>query len=387
MELGWGLGLAALAVVMGWLWRRATTGHRRLESQVRRQTRDLEASLEALLAQRDWLEIVAATSDELLLVIDREMHVCYANPASQAFLGSLPVDATLITYCRSLALERLAADALAVGGTEEFERVIPLEDRSYRARAVAFPRGVGLALADVSEVQRLSRARQDMVANLSHELRTPLTSLGLLADTLRGSAGEDSEVARQLVGKMAAEVDTLQQIAQEMLDLAAIESGRRVARLVSVPLMEIVATPLARLSDQAARRNVRFAVEIPSGLRVLADTDQAARAVLNVLHNALKFTPEGGEVCLVARADLAEGRVVLCIQDGGPGIHPDDLARIFERFYRADRARGTPGTGLGLAIARHIMRAHGGQIWAENRRPPERGAVFYLAFRHNGDVP
>jgi two-component system phosphate regulon sensor histidine kinase PhoR len=240
--------------------------------------------------------------------------------------------------------------------------------------------GIGLSLADISELLRLERARQDMVANLSHELRTPLTSLRLLVDTLISPTGKNPEVAKDLIKKMASEIDTLEQISQEMLDLAAIESGRQVVRLVPERLTDIVGIPLARLEDQAVRKNVSLLVAVAPDMIVLADRDQASRAVLNVLHNAIKFSPSGGMVRVEADEEVDQRKIVLRVQDSGEGIPPAELARIFERFYRGDRARQTPGTGLGLAIARHIMQAHGGRIWADNQVPPQSGAVVYLEF-------
>ncbi len=147
---------------------------------------------------------------------------------------------------------------------------------------------------------------------------------------------------------------------------------------METPLLDLAQEAAARLRDQAERRRLRLALEVPPDLVVLADREQAARAIGNVLHNALKFTPKGGQVRLWARA--GEEQAVLVVEDEGPGIPPEDLERIFERFYRSEMARGTPGTGLGLAIVRHIMQAHGGRVWAENRRPPARGAAFCLAF-------
>jgi two-component system phosphate regulon sensor histidine kinase PhoR len=162
--------------------------------------------------------------------------------------------------------------------------------------------------------------------------------------------------------------------------LAAIESGRQVMRLVPVAVGDLLLGPVERLKDQAERRNVSTILKLDPEMRVLADREQAARAVLNVLHNAIKYSPEGGEVVISAEEVPEEGRVILSITDAGPGIPPDELERVFERFYRSNWAWGTPGTGLGLAIARHILQAHGGRIWAENRRLPERGAIFHLAF-------
>jgi two-component system phosphate regulon sensor histidine kinase PhoR len=219
-----------------------------------------------------------------------------------------------------------------------------------------------------------------MITNLSHELRTPLTSLRLLADTLHGPAGKDSDTALDLVDKIVVEVDHLHQMSEELLDLAAIESGKQVMRLVPMPLKDLVAGPVERMQDQAEHREVAIRVLLSPSIRVLADREQAGRAILNVLHNAIKYSPEGGEVEISSERHSEEGHVILSILDGGPGIPPEELERVFERFYRSNWAWGTPGTGLGLAIARHILQAHGGRIWAENRELPDQGAVFHLAF-------
>jgi two-component system phosphate regulon sensor histidine kinase PhoR len=374
------LGFGAITLALIWLWRREFIARLNLERDFRRHSKRLEDDVAKLEGERGLLGAAVSASGELLLVTDHDLNMKYINPCAENRFGSLPDQATLISYTRNLDLERLAIAALEGGEPEELERDIVIGNRSYLTRAVAFPGEVGLALTDVSEVQRLSRARQDMVANLSHELRTPITSLRLLADTLQSPTGKKPEIAQDLMSKITSEVDTLEQIAIEMLDLAAIESGRQVVRLAPVALMEVIADPVDRLRDQAVRGGVQLTVDIPSELRVLADKDQASRAVQNVLHNAIKLTPNQGEVLLKAHIEEDE-RVVLSIQDSGPGIHPDELERIFERFFRGDRARGTPGTGLGLAIARHILFAHGGTIWAENRPPPESGAVFNLSFQ------
>jgi len=374
-------GLALMVIALALAWRQERQRRREYVRRQRRDVRDDHSGREALMAERDRLLAAGRAATEALLVVDEELRVQYANPAAEVLFSGLSEPITLIAYTRSLDLERLMADAAGVGDNEALERMVRLEERPHKAVALGVARGVALALTDVSEVQRLSRARQNMVANLSHELRTPLTSLRLLADTLVGPAAQDVKVVQDLAVKVGAEVDTLQQMAQEMLDLAAIESGRQVVRLVPESLRQVVLRPLSQMADQAGRQQIQLTNEVPEVLRVLADAEQAARAVGNVLHNALKFTPPGGEVRLTGRYDEAQNRVVLSIFDTGPGIPPDELERIFERFFRSDRARGTPGTGLGLSIARHILRAHGGQVWAENRAPPQSGAVFHLAFQ------
>ncbi|HEY45721.1 MAG TPA: HAMP domain-containing histidine kinase [Anaerolineae bacterium] len=381
MNSWWLLPLIALTLVFVWLWRREASARLHEERRARQLVQDLEADLSNRSAERDWLEAAATASFHLMMVIDRDLRVHYANESMQMHFGTIPEGATLIGYTRNLALEQLARETIESGTSEALERDISFDGPTYRARAVLLDQGVGMALTDISEFQRLSRARQHMVANLSHELRTPLTSLRLLTDTLRSPTGQNRKIARDLLAKIVGEVDTLEQIAGEMLDLAAIESGRQVVRLVPLLLKEVVAEPVARLADQAERGRVEFVVDISPQVQVLADKDQAARAIQNVLHNAVKFSPAGGQVRITASTERVENQVVLSIEDNGPGIHPDELERVFERFYRSDKARGTPGTGLGLSIAKHIMEAHGGHIWVENRPPPENGAIFHLVFK------
>jgi signal transduction histidine kinase len=373
------VGAGLLAAV--WLWRREGQGRRQAERRLQRRAAESEAAEARHTAERARWDALGKAASDLILTIDPALRVVYANGAAEAAFGPLAPGASLMTYTHSVELERLVSDAGEATDAEGLERMLTLRDRPHRAKGVAGGGYVVVALQDVSEVQRLSRARQDMIANLSHELRTPLASLRLLAETLAGRMGEDPKVARPLAEKITAEVETLHQMTQEMLDLAAIESGRQVVRLVSTPLREILAVPLERVSQQARRRGIHVEVDRADETRVLADREQAQRAVVNVLHNAVKFSPDGGEVKVTCRTEADQGRAILSVQDDGPGLAPEDLERIFERFYRADEARGTPGTGLGLAIARHILRAHGGQIWAENRPPPRGGAVFHLAFQ------
>jgi two-component system phosphate regulon sensor histidine kinase PhoR len=371
--------LAGLAVAAAVRSLRRERGRREAaEEEARQLHRSLDAERAARLTQEAWVGGLAGASAEPLIVVDAGLRLLHANAAARDRFGEPAPNATLITFCQSLSLEEVARQALAERG--EIERVIEIRDQPYLARALPSGDVVALALEDRSEVRRLSRARQDMVANLSHELRTPLASLHLLAETLASPVAVDPAVARDLAARMLDEVQALNQMTQEMLDLAAIESGRQVARLVPTELAEIAAGALERLREPAARKNLRLRDEVPPELRVLADREQAVRAVQNVLHNAVKFSPPNGDVTLSASAEEDGEHIVLRVTDDGPGIAPADLGRIFERFYRADQARGTPGTGLGLAITRHILQAHGGDAWANNRPAPQSGAVIHLRF-------
>ncbi|NIS82733.1 MAG: hypothetical protein GTO14_21610 [Anaerolineales bacterium] len=373
--------LAVIAIAFILLWRRAVQARWDLDRETSIQIQELEGSVQALKAERTWPKAAAESTQDLLLVVDHELKVCYANPAAVRVFGELAERVTTMEYTRDLEIEQLVSDAIEVHATDGLERVIHMEDRSYRTCAMVFSEGVSLSLSDISEVHRLNHARQDMVTNLSHELRTPLSSMRQLTGELSSQAEEDPEVTLELVEKIASEVDTIEQITSEILDQAAIDSGRQTIRLMPILLSDVVKDPVVRLADQAKRKEQRILVEITSDLKVLADSDQAARAVRNVLDNAIKFTPQGEEIHITAHKEDEEGMVVLSIQDSGPGLDPDDLERVFERFYRGDHQQESPGTGLGLALARQILRAHGGRIWAENRAPPEKGAIIYFAFQ------
>jgi len=365
------------------LWVREIRRHRatRLARAALRERLEAAQQQSAQTAERKlWLETSGLASQEMLIALDHQLRVRGVNPAARQVLGPPPAEGSLIRYVRSLDLEDLVRESLESGTGAVLERIVRFGRRPFLARAVCTPQGIGISLADIAERERLGRARQDMVANLSHELRTPLTALRLLADTLQVPAGQDPSTARELASKISAEVDTLSQMTQEMLDLAAIESGRQVIRLVPTRLSDVVARAFDGHAEQARRQGVTVRVEVPADLEVLADPSQAVRAVGNVLHNAVKFSPAGGVVEIRSLLDESES-VTLSVADEGPGIPPEELERVFERFFRGDRSRGTPGTGLGLAIVRHILRAHGGEAWAEDRQPPRRGAVLSLRFQ------
>ena len=225
--------------------------------------------------------------------------------------------------------------------------------------------GYLVILQDLTRVRRLETVRRDFISNISHELRTPLAGLKALVDTLRGGAIKDRPAAKRFLKRMDAEVDALTQMVEELLELSRIESGQAPLRLVPTPVAEIVIPPVDRLRPQAERAGLELTVLLPPELpQVLADAERARLVLTNLLHNAVKFTPPGGRIVTAARSQVES--IVFSIQDTGVGIPAEDLPRIFERFYKADRARSGGGTGLGLAIAKHIVQGHGGRIWAES---------------------
>lgn len=243
------------------------------------------------------------------------------------------------------------------------------------------PGSILLLFQNITRQRFLETVRRDFVSNISHELRTPLASLKALTETLLASAIEDSNAARRFLKRMDAEVDALTQIVSELLQLSRIESGRVPFQMQPTKPEEIIDSAVERLLLQADRAELTINVDCPPGLpAVLADLARLEQVVVNLLHNAIKFTPSGGEVSIkVGQQDDDQkdgGMVLFSVSDTGIGIESEDLPRIFERFYKVDRARSTGGTGLGLAIARHTVEAHGGKIWVES--VARQGSTFYF---------
>jgi two-component system phosphate regulon sensor histidine kinase PhoR len=246
------------------------------------------------------------------------------------------------------------------------------QDRSFEE---ADAEGYLVILQDLTRIRRLETVRRDFISNISHELRTPLAGLKALVDTLRGGAIKDRPAAKRFLKRMDAEVDTLTQMVEELLELSRIESGLAPLRLAPTPIAEVVIPPVDRLRPQAERAGLEFTVHpLPEAPQVLADVERARQVLTNLLHNAVKFTPPGGRITVAARP--AGDEVVFSVQDTGVGIPAEDLPRIFERFYKADQARSGGGTGLGLAIAKHVVQGHGGHIWAESVEG--QGSIFYF---------
>lgn len=382
----WLLGVAGLALALViYLWQRERA--RVVKAEIERQAAE-RAAQAAARAQRQpaaWLAALQAAQSDAVLLIDAERVVTQLNAgAAQLFGPKAAVGQTLIVATRSVELDELAAHVLA--GGDDDDRQVALNGLPHRARAsAAGPHGLAIVLKDLSELQRLGRARRDFIANISHELRTPLTAIRLLVESLLAGVAHDPDQARGLLTKINTEVAALDQINQELLDLAQIESGQAIVRLLPTPAEQLIQPVVERLRPLADHKQVRVEVDIPAGLIGLADGEAFSRALGNLLHNAIKFTPAAGRVRVQARPQ--GGEIILHVADTGPGVPLADRERVFERFFRGDRSRKGGGTGLGLAIAKHVVEAHGGRLWMEAEGLPGfPGATFALTLLA-GDAP
>ncbi len=274
----------------------------------------------------------------------------------------------------------------ALEGTEQSPKA------ARRAPADSSPSHLVLTIEDLTRLHHLETVRRDFVANVSHELRTPLSSVKLMAETLQSAIERDPEAARIFAQRIEAEVDSLTQLVNELLELSRIESGRAPLRLTPTDMREVAAETVERAKSLAEHQGVRLQLAWEAEACVaeplplaLADGPRIGQVLLNLIHNAVKFTPKGGAITVgVERTPDDERMLTLWVRDTGVGISEEDLPRIFERFYKVDRARtrGMPnpqanvsgGTGLGLAIARHLVETHGGRIWAESKQG--RGSTF-----------
>ncbi|MHB8085612.1 MAG: sensor histidine kinase, partial [Dehalococcoidia bacterium] len=230
-------------------------------------------------------------------------------------------------------------------------------------------------VTDITERQHLEDIRRDLISNISHEFRTPITSIKLLAETLSDGAMKDPEVAQDFLKKIDLETEKLRQMTEELSVLARIEDSRSATDKGATDIEQLISRSVERLSALAEKAGISVGVDIQPALPPpVIDSDQIESVLVNLIHNAVKFTGKGGRITIAASKE--KDNILISVSDTGIGIPQEELPRIFERFYKVDKSRAGEGSGLGLAISKHIISAHGGRIWAESVEG--KGSTFYF---------
>jgi two-component system phosphate regulon sensor histidine kinase PhoR len=348
---------------------------------------ELGARLDDLTRQGSRMEAILSGMIEGVILVDPQGRLLLVNDAAKQMLSidDRAVGRPHVETIRHPAITDLVAAALGGAAPDPVEMSPPRDPaRTIMARAAPTARG-GLAhgavvvLHDISELRRADRIRRDFVANVSHELRTPLTAIrGYVEALAEGDVSPDE--ARRFLETIERHTLRMERLVKDLLRLARLDAGQETPDLVSCDTRGLVRAVIADLAGELERRGQRVDVEVRDGAEtVRVDPAKMHDALRNLIANASTYSPERSTILVTAAP--SGGRTTIAVSDEGPGIPDEDLARVFERFYRVDksRARDPGGTGLGLAIVRHLVELHGGRVWAENR--PEGGARFAIELR------
>lgn len=335
-------------------------------------TEELQTSLDALDRTRVRLEAVLSGLADGVVLTDADGLVLRLNSAAEQLLEideAMAIGRPFVQVCRDYELQHLLRRALQGATNPQATIEHGLNRRTLLTTAQVVEgtqERLGLVvLRDISELRRLETVRREFVANVSHELRTPLTSIRALVETLESGAVDDESVAMDFLGRIVGEVDHLTALVEDLLDLARLEAGRSQMRLERIDPGELVLAGADRMRPQLERAGLTMSVTRDDQLSPIeVDRVRIEQVLINLVHNAIKFTPPGGEVKL--HVSQREGVTEISVADTGVGIAKEEQARLFERFYKSDKARRSEGTGLGLAIAKHIVQSHGGEISVES---------------------
>jgi two-component system phosphate regulon sensor histidine kinase PhoR len=344
---------------------------------------ELESKFKNLEQDQARIDAVLSYMNDGVMILDHFGYVVFTNLAFQKIFN-VEGDQTIgqkinrvIPYYQIIDLwEEFESTGLYQGSLielSEFGKLIqvnifPFETNTTKQSILIFQ--------DLTKLRQLETVRRDFISNISHELRTPLASLKAIAETLQISALDDPTAARKFLEKMDTEIDSLTLLVNELLELSRIESGQVPLEMVPTSAWEILSNAFERMKILAEKEKIDLTAKKQEGQYfILADPPRLTQVLVNIIHNAIKFSSKGGKI----RCSLhyQEGKAIFRIRDNGIGIPREDLPRIFERFYKSRRVKKGAGTGLGLSIAKHLVEAHGGEIWVESQLGE--GSTFYIS--------
>ena len=373
----------AAAVGIHFWWRR----------KFRRQQKQLQADMEDFQRRQQQTTVDAKAQQQVLfnsmleglLLLDRNRKIYLANRAFKNLFG-IKTELRGKTVMEALRLHELAELVERVetkGQVFDYELKLPeLSERWLQVNAAVITNSAGeregtiLVFHDLTRLKQLERTREEFVANVSHELRTPLSLIKGYVETLLDGARNDPEVAERFLKTIERNASRLDLLIQDLLAISALESGRITLNLQPVPLRPLAEKVLADLKSRTDAKSVKLVNDLPE-LTAPADANRLEQVLANLVDNAIKYGRADGTV-IVGGQKAAADKIEIYVQDDGPGIPPESLDRVFERFYRVDKARSREqgGTGLGLSIVKHIVQSHGGKVWVKSELG--KGATFFF---------
>lgn len=342
----------------------------------------LQEQISTIEAERVRLAAVQESMTDGVMIIDAAGRVASMNPAAEAMFEIAEEEAqgkSMIEVMKHYLPVEIYQRSRSTNRSHDAQ--FDLRDRRLTLLATATPLGsvlqdnVLLSFQDITKLRQTDMIRRDFISNVSHELRTPLASVKALTETLQDGALEDPQAAQRFLNQIETEVDSMSLMVAELLELSRIESGRVPLEMQSVSVADIIEPVAERLSLQAQRSGLTLETDYAQDLpAITADAARLQQVLVNLLHNAIKFTPPDGVIKVSA---APEGEFMrFAVTDTGQGIAEDQVGRIFERFYKADKSRTSSGTGLGLAIARHMVELHGGRIGVTSAI--DKGSTFHF---------
>jgi two-component system phosphate regulon sensor histidine kinase PhoR len=357
-----------------------------LEENLNEMSRSIQEKIKGIVGEKEKVDSILRCMTEGVLVVDTQGRLILLNENAQKTFNLAATrnlrGASLMEISRHPEMKKLMEEILACDcSTQCFTKEIPLDGGAwFRVNAVSLrgadekSLGYILVFHDVTEIKRLETVRSDFVANVSHELRTPLTAIRGYAETLLQSPPANPQDSEQFLKIIQRHSDRLGRLIDDLLALSDLESGKIQIAKEKLPAGELIGRVLEIFQEQARKKQIALSKNVQPGLpALLGDSDRLQQLLINLIDNAVKYTPEGGQVAvhasLASAANHRPAMVEIAVADTGCGIAEKDLPRLTERFYRVDKARSRElgGTGLGLAIVKHIVQAHRGELKIESR--------------------
>jgi len=345
----------------------------KLTSTFNNMAKNLEDTLAQISSEKNKIETILNYMTDGVIAFNIDGKVIHTNPASRQMLGEEEFDRTFNEYAEKYGLNMTLEDIIYLESPSSKEVKINVNDRTVRVYFAVFtdeskkPGGIIAVIQDITEQQKLENMRKEFVANVSHELRTPLTSIKSYAETLLDGALEDKETSERFLKVINSEADRMTRLVKDLLQLTRLDNQQMKWNMEELDFVDLVKGSVEKMQIEANNKRHKlecFTIgDIPP---VSGDYDRLEQVVLNILSNAIKYTPDGGNITVYIGRMYNE--VYAKVADTGIGIPQEDISRIFERFYRVDKARSREmgGTGLGLAIAKEIVEAHSGSIFIKS---------------------